>query len=126
MVDNFEQVLEAAPMVAELLSAAPTLKVLTTSRIPLRLYGEHEYSVPPLTLPDPERSPSVESLTHYEAVRLFMERAQAAKADFSMTNRSRARWVWGIRAGRPMAPPRMKTHTLTSTKADASPSFIMV
>src|SRR3712207_5734721 len=86
MVDNFEQVLEAAPMVTELLSTAPNLKVLATSRIPLRLYGEHEYSVPPLALPDPRRSPSVERLTQYEAVRLFVERAQAAKADFSETN----------------------------------------
>jgi predicted ATPase/class 3 adenylate cyclase len=86
MLDNFEQVLEAAPMVTELLSAAPYLKVLATSRIPLRLYGEHEYSVPPLALPDPERPPPVERLTHYEAVRLFVERAQAAKADFSVTN----------------------------------------
>ena len=73
-------------MVTELLSGAPNLKVLATSRIPLRLYGEHEYSVPPLALPDPERPPSVERITHYEAVRLFVERAQAAKADFSVTN----------------------------------------
>jgi predicted ATPase/class 3 adenylate cyclase len=86
LVDNFEQVLEAAPMVTELLSAAPNLKVLATSRIPLRLYGEHEYSVPPLALPDPERPPPVERLTQYEAVRLFVERAKAAKADFSVTN----------------------------------------
>jgi predicted ATPase len=86
MVDNFEQVLEAAPVVTELLSTAPNLKVLATSRIPLRLYGEHEYAVPPLALPDPERLPPVERLTHYEAVRLFVERAQAAKADFSVTN----------------------------------------
>jgi predicted ATPase len=73
LVDNFEQVLEAAPMVSEVLSAAPNLKVLATSRIPLGLYGEHEYAVPPLALPDPERLPTVESLTHYEAVRLFVE-----------------------------------------------------
>jgi predicted ATPase len=86
LVDNFEQVLEAAPMVSKMISAAPNLKVLATSRIPLRLYGEHEYSVPPLALPDPERLPTVERLTHYEAVRLFIERAQAAKADFSVTN----------------------------------------
>jgi predicted ATPase/class 3 adenylate cyclase len=88
MVDNFEQVIEAAPVVTELLSTASNLKVLATSRIPLRLYGEHEYAVPPLALPDPERLPSVERLTHYEAVRLFVERAQAAKADFSVTNES--------------------------------------
>jgi predicted ATPase len=86
MLDNFEQILEVASMVAELLSVAPNLKVLATSRIPLRLYGEYEYSVPPLALPDPGRPPSVERLTHYEAVRLFIERAQAAKADFSVTN----------------------------------------
>ena len=86
LADNFEQILEAAPVVTELLSTAPNLKVLATSRIPLRLYGEHEYSVPPLALPDPERPPSVERLTHYEAVRLFVERAQAVKADFSVTN----------------------------------------
>jgi len=88
LVDNFEQVLEAAPMVSEMLSGAPNLKVLATSRIPLRLYGEHEYSVPPLALPDPERPLSVERLTQYEAVRLFVERAQAAKADFLVTNES--------------------------------------
>jgi predicted ATPase/class 3 adenylate cyclase len=86
VVDNFEQVLEAAPMVTELISTAPNLKILATSRIPLRLYGEHEYAVPPLGLPDPKQPPPVESLTHYEAVRLFVERAQAAKADFSVTN----------------------------------------
>jgi predicted ATPase/class 3 adenylate cyclase/Tfp pilus assembly protein PilF len=86
LVDNFEQVLEAAPMVSEMLSAAPNLKVLATSRIPLRLYGEYEYSVPPLALPDPERPLPVERLTHYEAVRLFVERAQAARPDFSVTN----------------------------------------
>ena len=86
VLDNFEQILEAAPMVTELLSAAPNLKVLATSRIPLRLYGEHEYAVPPLALPDPERPPSVERLSQYEAVRLFVERAQAAKADFRVSN----------------------------------------
>jgi predicted ATPase/class 3 adenylate cyclase len=86
LLDNFEQVLEAAPMVSELLLAAPDLRVLATSRTPLRLYGEHEYAVSPLALPDPQRPPSAERLTHYEAVRLFIERARAAKADFSMTN----------------------------------------
>jgi predicted ATPase len=86
VVDNFEQVLEAAPMVTELISTAPNLKILATSRIPLGLYGEHEYAVPPLGLPDPMQPPPVESLTQYEAVRLFVERAQAAKADFSVTN----------------------------------------
>ena len=86
VLDNFEQVLEGAPVVAELLGACPKLKVLATSRIPLRLYGEQEYSVPPLTLPDPRVMPPLEVLTQYEAVRLFVERARAIKADFFVTN----------------------------------------
>jgi predicted ATPase/class 3 adenylate cyclase len=86
LLDNFEQVLGAAPVVGDLHSGAPDLKVLATSRIPLRLYGEHEYSVPPLALPDLTRPPSLQRLTQYEAVRLFVERAQAAKAGFSVTD----------------------------------------
>jgi predicted ATPase/class 3 adenylate cyclase len=84
VLDNFEQVLEGAPLVGELVGACPKLKVLTTSRTPLSLYGEHEYSVSPLALPDPHQPPSVERLTQYEAVRLFIERAQAAKVGFSV------------------------------------------
>ena len=86
LLDNFEQVVEAAPVVADLLQAAPRLKALVTSRVALRLSGEHEYAVPPLTLPDPKRLPPLERLAQYEAVRLFIERAQAAKADFMVTN----------------------------------------
>jgi predicted ATPase/class 3 adenylate cyclase len=85
VLDNFEQVLEAAPLAGELLSA-PRLQVLATSRIPLGVYGEHEYAVPPLATPDPERLPGLEALSQYEAVRLFIERARAAKADFAVTN----------------------------------------
>jgi predicted ATPase len=85
VLDNFEQVLEAAPLAGELLSA-PRLKVLATSRIPLGVYGEHEYTVPPLKVPDPERLPGLEDLSQYEAVRLFIERAKDAKADFEITN----------------------------------------
>jgi predicted ATPase len=73
-------------VVSQLLSVAPNVKVLATSRIPLRLYGEHEYSVPPLALPDLTQPSSLERLTQYEAIKLFMERAQAARADFSVTN----------------------------------------
>lgn len=86
VLDNFEQVLSAAPLVGELLNAAPRLKVLATSRIPLGIYGEHEYAVPPLSVPDPRRLPDLGTLSQYEAVRLFIERAQAAKAGFEITN----------------------------------------
>jgi predicted ATPase/class 3 adenylate cyclase len=88
VLDNFEQVLGAAPTVTELLAEASGLKVLATSRAPLGLYGEHVYPVPPLTLPDLKRPPSLERLTQYEAVGLFVERARALKPDFKVTNES--------------------------------------
>jgi predicted ATPase/class 3 adenylate cyclase len=88
LLDNFEQVLEAAPAVTELLAVAPGMKVLATSRAPLGLYGEHEFPVPPLSMPDLKSPPSLERLTQYEAVGLFVERARAVKPDFSITNES--------------------------------------
>jgi predicted ATPase len=86
VLDNFEHLVTAAAGVGDLLAAVPSLKVLVTSRAVLRLYGEHEYQVPPLRLPDPEHLPTLERLTQYEAVRLFIERAQAVQADFAVTN----------------------------------------
>ena len=88
VLDNFEQVLEAAPAVSELLAGAAGLKVLATSRTPLRLYGEHVFPVPPLSMPDLNSPPPLERLTQYEAVRLFVERASAVKPDFEVTNDS--------------------------------------
>src|SRR5215207_9810418 len=88
ILDNFEQVLEGSTLVGALLGSCPNLKVLATSRIPLGLYGEQEYPVPPLALPDPKVLPPLEVLSQYEAVRLFVERARAAKPDFSVTNES--------------------------------------
>jgi predicted ATPase/class 3 adenylate cyclase len=84
LLDNLEQVLAAAPVVDRLLSTAAELKILATSRIPLGLYGEHEFPIPPLSLPDPESLPPLENLTEYEAVRLFVERASAVRPDFSL------------------------------------------
>jgi predicted ATPase/class 3 adenylate cyclase len=88
ILDNFEQVLEGSPLVGDLLGSCPNLKVLATSRIPLRLYGEQEYPVPPLEVPDLVRLPPLERLTQYEAVRLFVQRARAVKPDFEVTNES--------------------------------------
>ncbi len=86
VLDNFEQVLEAGPLVGGLLAACPKLKVLATSRAPLGIYGEREYPVPPLGLPDPKRLPPIERLTQYEALRLFIERAQGVKPGFEVTS----------------------------------------
>ncbi|HZG69353.1 MAG TPA: BTAD domain-containing putative transcriptional regulator, partial [Herpetosiphonaceae bacterium] len=86
VLDNFEQVLEGAPSVAALLASAPYLTVLATSREPLHLYGEYQHQVRPLALPDQEQLPPVERLATYEAVELFVERAQVAHADFVLTD----------------------------------------
>ena len=86
VLDNFEQVIDAAPRVTDLLTAAPRLKVLVTSREVLRLSGETDYPVPPLSLPDPKRLPALERFTQYDAVALFIERALAVKPAFAVTN----------------------------------------
>lgn len=86
VLDNFEQIIAAAPLVAELLAAGPHLQVLVTSRIALHINGEHEFPVPPLALPRRKPPPPVEMLSQYAAVQLFIERAQAVKPDFAITN----------------------------------------
>jgi predicted ATPase len=86
VLDNFEQLLEASPVVSELLSVASQLKVLVTSRSRLQVRGEQEYPVPPLQLPDPKRLPAPERLTQFESVRLFIERARNAKPDFHISD----------------------------------------
>ena len=86
VLDNFEQVISAAPLVAELLVACSQLKVLVTSREGLRVRGEHEYFVPPLEIPNPAELPPLETLTRYTAVELFVQRAQAVKQDFRLTD----------------------------------------
>lgn len=86
LLDNFEQIVEAAPAIASLLASVPGLNVLTTSRVPLHLSGEQTYDVPPLALPDVGRLPGLEALTQFEAVALFIERAQAAKSEFAVTS----------------------------------------
>jgi predicted ATPase/serine/threonine protein kinase len=86
ILDNFEQVVAAAPAVANLLEAAPLLKILVTSRCLLSVYGEHEFVVPPLSLPDMERLPDLETLAKNPAVSLFIERAAALKPGFTLTS----------------------------------------
>jgi predicted ATPase/class 3 adenylate cyclase/DNA-binding CsgD family transcriptional regulator len=85
VLDNFEQVLDAALLMGELLTVASQLKILVTSRSALRLSAEHEFSVPPLTLPDRAHLPPHDRLGYYESVRLFVERAQAVRPDFALT-----------------------------------------
>src|SRR6185295_16190880 len=77
VLDNFEQILPAAPVVNELLGASPGLKVLVTSRAPLELRREHERPVPPLALPDRQQPPAAGALSRFAATALFVERATA-------------------------------------------------
>lgn len=91
VLDNFEQVVAGAPLVNELLTRASGLNVLVSSRETLHLYGEQEYAVPPLGLPPAEAfprqgTPDAASLSQYESVALFIERARAVKPDFAVTN----------------------------------------
>ena len=90
LLDNFEQVVSAAPLVADLLIACPAVKVLVTSRTVLHLYGEQEFIVPPLALPSLHRLPEVETLAHYESVALFIQCAQLATPDFTVTRENAA------------------------------------
>jgi hypothetical protein len=85
LLDNVEHLLPAAPLVADLLAASGGLKILATSRAPLRLRGEREYVVPPLPLPDPTRLPSLDQLAAADAIAMFVQRAQLVRPDFALT-----------------------------------------
>jgi predicted ATPase len=89
LLDNFEHLIQGAPMVAELLAVGPELKILVTSRAALHVYGEQEFPVPPLALPDSRSTSSVDILSQNPAVALFVQRAVAAKPDFEL-NRENA------------------------------------
>jgi predicted ATPase len=82
VLDNFEQVLQAAPEVATLLERLPQTRALVTSRSPLRVYGEQEYPVPPLDVPGPRDATDPAALLRFESVALFVERATAVQPSF--------------------------------------------
>jgi len=90
ILDNFEQLVDGAPMVDELLRAAPGLTILVTSQASLRLRAEQEYPVPPLRLPVEGEERNVESLRANEAVALFEERARAIQPAFRVTTENAA------------------------------------
>jgi predicted ATPase/DNA-binding CsgD family transcriptional regulator len=85
LLDNFEQVLPAAPVLSELLAECPDLKILVTSRAVLHIRGEHEFPVPPLELPDLTSLHTGETLSSCASVALFLERARAVKPSLQLT-----------------------------------------
>ncbi len=90
LLDNFEHLVKGAPVVADLLAMAPNLKILVTSRAPLRVSGEHEFPVPPLAMPESSEKLSVDELRTSPAVALFVQRALAVKPDFELTKENAA------------------------------------
>jgi predicted ATPase/transcriptional regulator with XRE-family HTH domain len=90
LLDNFEHLLTAAPLVTDVLRGCPHLKVMVTSRAALRLSGEQEFPVPALPVPDPTHLPGVETLIDYAAVRLFVDRAARVRPDFTLTDENAA------------------------------------
>lgn len=95
VLDNFEHVVDAAPFVAALLRSAPRLTVLATSRVPLHVSGEHVFPVLPLALPESPHLASLDVLGRYPAVALFVQRTQAVRPDFQLTEHN-AHAVAGI------------------------------
>lgn len=85
ILDNFEQVVAAGPEIAQLLRAVAGLKIIVTSREPLKLTAETEYPVPPLGLPQPGEGVSIEELGQFEAVKLFVQSASRARPDYALT-----------------------------------------
>jgi predicted ATPase/DNA-binding XRE family transcriptional regulator len=90
VLDNYEHVLGAAPLVTTLLRAAPGLRALATSRVPLHLSGEQRYAVPPLALPDAQVAPTVAVVASSAAVQLFVARARAVRHTFTLTQANAA------------------------------------
>ncbi len=85
LLDNFEHLLDAVPLVAELLRQCPLLNMLVTSRAALRISGEQEYPVPPLPVPDRDGSLTIEQLAACESIQLFVDRASHVRHEFSLT-----------------------------------------
>ena len=107
MLDNFEQIIDAAPLITDLLSNAPHLKVMVTSRAVLRVYGEHEYPGAALALPDVQHLPTTQALSfygRYASLQLFKDRARAVKPDFQLTPENVGRRGAHLRVARRAAP----------------------
>ncbi|MFI5261075.1 MAG: adenylate/guanylate cyclase domain-containing protein [Candidatus Limnocylindrales bacterium] len=103
VLDNMEQVTGSAAFLGELLQAAPELTCIVTSRAALHVYGEQEYPVPTLGVPDPSHLPPLDELAGYDAIALFVERARAARPEFQLTTDNAAA-VAGIAARRDGLP----------------------
>jgi predicted ATPase/DNA-binding CsgD family transcriptional regulator len=118
LLDNFEQVIEAAPLVVDLLAAAPGVKAMVTSREGLRVSGEQELLVPSLALPDVQGDTSPSDVEKSDAVALFIQRIQAIKPKFVLTEANAAvvvevcRQLDGLPLAIELAAPHLRMFTL--------------
>ena len=85
LIDNFEHLVEGAPVLGELLALTNHLKILVTSRQALRVYHEQEFPLPPLAVPDTKSLTPLQALAEFPAISLFVQRAAAVKPDFKLT-----------------------------------------
>lgn len=117
LLDNFEHIMPAAGIVPLLLETSPGLKIIVTSREPLKVYGEQEFPVTPLELPDLDRLPALQTLRRCPSIALFVERARAARHDFELTAgnaysvASICVWLDGLPLAIEMAAARVKWHS---------------
>jgi predicted ATPase/DNA-binding XRE family transcriptional regulator len=114
LLDNFEQVIKAGSLVSDLLAACPKLKILITSRAPLRLKGEQEFPVPTLALPDSTKKLAAFELEESPAVKLFVQRARSADPHFAFDDSSAqsvaevCQWLDGLPLAIELAAARVK------------------
>ncbi len=117
VLDNFEQVVEAAPQLGDLLLGAPGLKIIVSSREALKLYGEYEFPVLPLALPDLHQLPAAALLDMYPAVELFVQRARAVRPNFAIDANNAATiaqicaWLDGLPLAIELAAAQIKWQT---------------
>ena len=123
VVDNFEHLLDAAPVLTHLLATCPKLKIVVTSRVLLRVAGEYALPVTPLPLPDPLQAPSLDEIARSPAIRLFVERAQEVDQSFTLTEATAGqvaeicRRLDGLPLAIELAAPRVRHLGLTALQA---------
>ncbi|CAA9546857.1 MAG: hypothetical protein AVDCRST_MAG49-1446 [uncultured Thermomicrobiales bacterium] len=132
VLDNLEQVLDAATDIADLLLACRRLTVLATSREPLHVRAEHEFALGPLATPEPSRHPSAGGVARFAAVELFVQRATAVRADFALTDANApavaalcAR-LDGLPLAIELASARCRTQTIESLVAGLTDRFALL
>ena len=116
VLDNFEQVSAAAPLIADLVQSCPALKLLATSRTPLHIRAERKFPLSPFSPPDQQQWHDLDALEHNAAIHLFIDRASSARPGFALTEAAR-------RSSPRFAPGSTGCHSPSSWRRRAPKSF---